>query len=367
LTLAGEVAASMAPDDDAFFNDTGYEQNPLRRVSFTLSASLALGRPLALLAEARTENLESLRLYALYLRYRPWADRPIDAQLGLVPPVFGAFGRRPYGSGNPLIGFPLAYQYLTTLRADATPASADELLQARGFGWRVRYQVGDPYPGPGLPIMDAQRWDTGAQLRLGREPVQLAVAVTQGSLARPRFRDDNRGKQLAARLQATPVTGLVLALSAARAERLDRALVSVLPAPEAARTRRQRALGFDLEYARGHAILRAEGVFSSFDLPALDAPRLEDPVAARAVSVEGIYRPMPGLDLAARFDRLAFGDVLGSTARASWDANVTRIEAGAAYALRRGVLLKATYQRNWRAAGPRGRRGLPAVQVIWRF
>ena len=48
------------------------------------------------------------------------------------PPSFGAFGRRAYNADNPLIGYPLAYQYLTSLRADAIPATADDLLRMRG-------------------------------------------------------------------------------------------------------------------------------------------------------------------------------------------------------------------------------------------
>ncbi len=281
LTLGGEIAASIAPEDPAFFNDTGYESNPLRRASLSLSSSLALGRPAALLFEARTDNLETPRVYALYLRLKPWAARSFDAQIGLVPPVFGAFGRRPYGSGNPLIGYPLAYQYLTTMRSDAVPANADDLLRVRGFGWLVRYPVGNPYPGPGVPVVDGQRWDAGVEVRIGREPLQLAAAVTQGSLSYPRVEDDNDGKQVSGRVQATPVTGLVLGLSVAAGQYFDRSLDSALPPDQAGRTRRQRAAGFDAEYSRGHAMVRAEGIWTDWDLPAIDAPLIEDPVEAR--------------------------------------------------------------------------------------
>jgi hypothetical protein len=367
LTLGGELGLSIAPEDTAFFNDTGYGSNPLRRASLALSASLALARPAALLVEARTDNLERPRLYALYLRLKPWAARSFDAQIGLVPPVFGAFGRRPYGSGNPLIGYPLAYQYLTTMRPDAVPASADDLLRARGFGWLVGYPVGNPYPAPGLPIMDGQRWDTGVEVRVGREPIQLAAAVTQGSLSYPRVREENDGKQVSARLQATPATGLVLGLSFAAGQYSDRSLDSALPPSEAKLTRRQRAAGFDVEYSRGHALVRAEGIWTAWDLPAIDAPRIEDPVGARALSLEGVYRLAPGLDVAARFDRLRFGLIQGSARRDSWDAPVSRVEAGVAYALTRGLRLKAGYQHNWRDAGPRGRRCFPVAQLLWRF
>jgi hypothetical protein len=367
LTWGGELAASISPKDDAFFDDTGYESNPLRRVSFTLSASLAVARPAALLVEGRMDNLKTPRVYALYLRLKPWAARELDVQIGLIPPVFGAFGRRAYGAGNPLIGFPLAYQYLTVLRPDAVPQSADGLLRARGFGWLVSYPVGNPYPGPGLPIMDGQRWDAGAEVRVGGGPVQFAAAVTQGSLSHPRVEDNNGGKQISSRLQATPLTGLVLGLSAAAGQYLDRDLDSALPKDQRARVRRQRALGFDLEYSRGHGVVRAEGIWSAFDVPALGAPVIDDPLAALGLSFEASYRLAPGFDLATRFDRLTFGEIQGSAARDSWDAPVTRIEGGLSYALRRGLRLEVAYQRNWRGAGPRGRRGFPVAQLVWRF
>jgi hypothetical protein len=366
--VGGEVSASIAPEDEAFFNDTGYESNPLRRLSLTLSASLAVVHPLALLVEARAENFESIRIYALYLRLKPWAGRSFDAQIGLIPPVFGAFGRRPYGSSNPLIGYPLAYQYLTTMRNDAYPSTADDLIQARGFGWLVRYPRGSPYPGPGLPVVDGQRWDTGVQLRVGREPLQLAVAVTQGSLSYPRVRDDNDGKLISGRVQAAPVPGLVVGFSGATGPYYsDHEVGYAPPVAESRRARRQRAAGFDLEYARGHLVLRAEGIWTAWDVPAFYAPRIEDPLEARALSFEAVYRVAPGFDVAARFDRLGFSDVQGSTRRDSWDAPVSRFEGGLVYALRRGLSLKAVYQHNWRNAGPPGRPGFPAAQVVWRF
>jgi predicted porin len=216
-------------------------------------------------------------------------------------------------------------------------------------------------------VVDGQRWDTGVEVRLGRGPIQLATAVTQGTLSYPRARDDNDGKQVSARLQATPIIGFVAGISAAAGRHSDRGLDAALPPDESGRVRRQRAVGLDLEYARGHVTIRAEGIWTEWDLPAIDAPRIEDPVDARALSVEAVYRLAPGLDVAGRFDRLGFGDIQGSAVRDSWDAPVTRVEAGVVYALRRGLRLKAVYQHNWREAGPRGRRGFPAAQVVWQF
>jgi hypothetical protein len=367
LSFAAEVSASLSPEDEAFFNDTGYSSNPLRRLSIIASASFAVATPVALVTEVRAENIDEVRAYALYLRVKPWANRDLDLQAGLIPPVFGAFGRRPYGSGNPLIGYPLMYQYLTTLRTDAVPASADDLLAVRGRGWLVSYPVGNPYAAPGLPVVDGQQWDLGAQVRIGRSPLQLAVAVTQGSLCEPRTSDDNDGKQVSARLAARPAIGLVLGASYARGEYTDRSLVPHLPPDQAGRTRRQEAYGVDAEFQAGHTVLRVEAIWSRFDLPRIDAPFIDAPVDAVGASLEATHRVLPGLDASARLDRLTFSELAGTTVRDSWDSPVTRLETGLAYAFRRGVVLKTIYQYNWRGAGPPGRRGLPAAQLAWRF
>src|SRR5207245_9034027 len=149
----------------------------------------AVGRAnhsLAVLADIRSENGESPRPYALYVRLRPWAQRAFDIQAGRLPPPFGAFGRRLYASDNLLIGYPLAYQYLTSLRPDALPWNADELLRMRARGWLSSYSIGDPTPAEGVPLVTAFRWDTGIQLHAASGIVDGTIAVTTGTVSNPR-------------------------------------------------------------------------------------------------------------------------------------------------------------------------------------
>ena len=169
-----------------------------------------------MLADVRSDNLRAPRVYALYLRLAPASGR-LALQAGLVPPVFGSYPRRRYGYENPLPSVPLAYQYLTIVRYDAVPARSEDLVAQRGRGWLVRYPVGETTAGPGLPLVDAERWDAGVQLRLGAEPLSLALAVTQGSPSRPLVRDDNGGKQLSGRLQWRPGPALTAGVSGATA------------------------------------------------------------------------------------------------------------------------------------------------------
>jgi hypothetical protein len=369
LRVGGLVSGTISPEDDGYFNFVGYDDygdNVLRRFRLALNAELRLGRRAAVLTEIWSDNLRAPRVYALFLRVRPWEERALDLQLGVVPPVFGAFARRRYGGENPLPGLPLAFQSLTTLRQDSVPASAEELVSMRGRGWRVGYSVGSPYAGPGVPLMNAEVRDTGVQIRVGRRPVSLAVSLTQGTLSYPLWRDDNEGKHFAARFAWTPGPQLRLGVSAAQGEFLSREVSSVLP-PEAGTGFDQQALGADLEYARGYWILRAEGLWSRWTLPAIEETRIETPQDALGAYVEARYKLRPGLYVAGRLGRLSLSTLASRAGLETWDAGVTRVELGAGYALRRQLLLKAAWQYNWRDGGRVRKEGLVAAQVQWWF
>lgn len=366
VRLGGEVSGTIAPEDLGWFNYSDYEVSTLRLFRVDLAAEARLASFASVLFDVRSDNLAAPRVYALYLRVRPWAGRELDLQAGLVPPVFGAFARRRYASDNPLPSLPLAYQYLTNLREDAVPSRAEELLAQRGDGWRVRYPVGSTEAGPGLPLVNAERWDAGVQLRIGREPLSLAVAVTQGTLCYPRVTDDNDGKQVSLRLAWTPSPAIVAGVSGAAGEFLAREVHDVLP-DSAQGTYRQEAAGLDLQWSRGYWIVRAEAVWSRWTLPALDATRIEEPLDALGAFLEARYKLRPGLHLAARVERLGFSEIPSAAGPQTWDARVVRVEAGAGFAPWRHVLLKGSWQHNWRDGGAVEENDLVAGQVVLWF
>src|SRR5262245_48595954 len=123
VVFGTEISASTSSRDDttAWFNYTDYEHNTMRLMRIGVTTDIRLTDRVSFLGEVRSENADRVRPYAFYVRVRPWKDRPFDLQAGRIPPVFGAFSRRAYVAGNLLIGYPLAYQYLTSLRADAVP------------------------------------------------------------------------------------------------------------------------------------------------------------------------------------------------------------------------------------------------------
>ena len=108
------------------------------------------------------------------------------------------------------------------------------------------------------------------------------------------MRDDNDGKQVSGRLAWSPSPALVAGVSGASGEFLSREVQECAARPARAATYRQDALGLDLEWSRGHWIVRAEAVWSRWRLPALDATLIEEPLDALGVYVEARYKIRPG-------------------------------------------------------------------------
>jgi hypothetical protein len=346
-------------EDSGFFNYSDYEHSTLRMLRLEANASVRANRYLSVLTEIRSENGNAPTPYALYVRVRPWPTRPIDLQAGRIPPVFGAFARRDYASDNILIGYPLAYQYLTSLRPDAVPASADELLRMRGRGWLSSFSLGNSTPSHGLPLANAFRWDTGVEAHVRGNVIDAALAVTTGSLGNPRVRDDNDGKQVAGRVAVQPVAGLVAGVSASRGAFLTTDAARISGASGG--TFPQFGVGVDAEYSRDHYLVRFESIRSSWRVPTIAVP-----LRAFSTSLEGRYRFLPGWHVAARVDHLGFSQLAGVARTASWDAPVTRIEAGGGYMILRNLQIKSSLQRNIRDGGRVRQSLIGAIQaVVW--
>lgn len=364
ITLGTDLAVGTTPQDDtegAWFNYTDYQHNALRMLRLGMTAEVRIADRLSVLTDVRSENGDAVRAYALYVRVRPWRDRPLDIQAGRIPPTFGAFSRRDYGAGNPLIGYPLAYQYLTAVRADALPSTAGDVIRMRARGWRPSYPIGSLESAPGLPLITAFRWDTGAQVRVGGDALNVSAALTNGTLSDPHTRDNNNGKQLATRVQWQPATGLTLGVSAARGAYVaDAALAAATLIAGSGGTAgsHQQARGFDAEYSRDHWLLRGEAIWNHWQVPTLSQN-----LAASSLFLEGRYKVIPGLFVASRIDRLTFSALASGAARTTWDAPVTRMESGVGVYLRRNLLGKVAYQHNWRDGGRVRSRGLLAAQL----
>lgn len=360
LSCAHAPAGAACTSDTGFFNFTDYDQSLLRMVRLGLSTSVRLTGRLSALADFRTENAHAPKPYGLYLRFKPFETRDLDIQAGRIPTAFGAFARRAYSTDNLLISYPLAYQYLTSLRADALPASTDDLIRMRGRGWLSSFPLGVQTPAAGLPLVNALRWDTGVQLHGGTSWMEGAAAVTAGSLSNPRVLDDNQGRNLSGRLLFKPATGLTIGTSAARAPYATTEAAAAAHAPVEQFT--QTAMGFDVEFSRDHYLARVETVISRYDLPTVPST-----LRASGTMLEGRYKFTPRLHAAARFDHLGFSRVAGTIGTTTWDAPVTRWEVGGGYALQRNTQLRLAFQHNQRDGGRVRRISAAAAQVLYWF
>lgn len=367
VVVSGEVTATVASAsaaDDGWFNYSSYEHSTLRNLRVAIAGEARLSRRLTFVGELRSDHFAMVEAYAAFLRIRPWTARPFDLHVGRIPPTFGAFARRPYNLDNPVVGLPLAYQYLTSLRADALPRHADDLAAMRARGWAASYPVGQPDAAPGLPLVNALEWDTGVQVRSRHGPVVWLTSVTTGTLSNPRVADDNRGPQLAGRVTVDAGPAVTLGASAARGPYLSRDLAGVLPGGTTTERHRQRALGADVAVSRGRWLLRAEVLRSSWDVPTFEEPRLPSAVSAWAAFTEGRVRVAPGLDLAGRFERLGFSRITTSRGRLPWDAPVDRAEVAIGWTPQRHLTLKAAWQINMRDGGQVRTSRLGALQCI---
>jgi hypothetical protein len=367
VVVGAEVTATFASEDPGFFNYTDYEYSALRNFRIGLAAQFRASRWLQVLGELRVDHGTHIEPAALYVRIRPWPERRFDIQAGRVPATFGAFSRNTYGTGNLLIGTPLAYQYLTSLRADSLPATGEDLLRMRGRGWLSNFPLGVTSPDRGLPIVNSVRADTGVQVHAVSGMFEWTGAVTAGSLSNPRVRDDNDGRQLVGRVVARPLPAVALGVSAARGAYVDRVVEGALPANAQLSDAVQRAIGLDAEYSEGRFLVRVEVIRSHWNLPFPLGGDDDQRLGAHSVLVEGRYRVFPGVQIAARAERLDFSRIRWRGLGELWEAPVERLEAGVSYSIIRNVVLKGSVQRNTRDGGRIRRDTLGAVQVAYWF
>jgi len=367
FVLGLEAVATIGPEDPGFFNYTDYEYSALQNFRFGVSAEIRANERVQVLAELRLDQGDVFEPYGLYARIKPFATRQLYVQVGRVPPTFGAMSRSAYASSNLLIGQPLAYQYLVSLRTDAVPATVDDLLRMRARGWESSFPIGNPTPEPGVPLINTNRWDTGVQVHGVAGKFDWTGSVTTGSLSDPRVRDNNGGRQLAGRLVARPTPAFVLGVSLAHAEWLDRSLNAALPHGATVDGVRQQALGGDAEYSIGRVLLRSEVIRASWTLPKIPTLVLPEPLTVTSKLIEGRVKVVPGLYVALRGERLDFNTVMGSTRAATWEANTYRIEGGAGYSVTRNIQVKGAWQRNRRDGGRIRNDTLVTAQVLYWF
>jgi hypothetical protein len=369
VAVGGDIGLFLAPiDNHTYFNYTSYDQDALRMARIRLFGEWHLHQGLSLVGELRTENTDSIDAAALYLRWRPQRSQALSIQVGRIPPVIGAFARRAYGHDNTVLGMPLAYQYLTSLRPDAVPATTEELLRMRGRGWQPSYSIGSSEVRTGVPLLSAVNWDTGVEATWAKRWMEVSGAISQGSPAVPVVRETNQSLMWSGRLAAQLPHSLIVGVSAARAGWLEDSVLGVLPEGHDTPST-QTLFGTDVEFGVGRWLVRGEWLRSTFDLPIPEDPAPNHELTTSSGFIEGRYRPHPRVQIGLRLDRQGFNHITDpvSGVTGTWDANVDRVEAMLGVRVTRTLDLRAGWQQNWRAGTRAPRRGIPAVGLLYWF
>lgn len=291
-----------------------------------------------------------------YLMFTPSPARDVHLLAGKVPWAIGTYGPRTYSNKNPLIGTPLMYQYHTTLLWYEVVPSADALIATAGTGQYGANYFGYP-EGRGMVMIDDCYWDVGVTLAGSQRPIEYSIGVNAGTPGwGSTSKEENAGKTVLGRLGVSPWPGVRVGVSGAYGPYLLEALNPNLPPGKTASDYRQILGMADAELQAGHVELRAEGAMNTW----------ESPIVGDLDATSGYLElklSMPtGAFIAGRGDVIQFGKIRDSSgAERTWDANVTRFEAGVGYRFDRGAVGKLVLQRTRVDGGPAQDRNLSMV------
>jgi len=302
----------------------------------------------------------------LHGAYAMWTPAPaLDLHVigGKIPWRIGTYAERTYAQKNPLIGTPLMYHYHTSLRSDRLVPSADALADAAGTG-----QYGPVYDSTGrgyrgMPIIYDRCWDAGIVATGSVRPVEFSAGFVNGTPgASNPGNDRNNGRSWLGRLGLQPWPGVRVGASFSRGPWMPDAFGTQLPPGKTVNGYQQTLLMADGEWMFSTVELRGEGVWNEWQTP-----------TAGDVDVRGGYLEarvgLPaGAFAAGRWGVLKFGDVTDSTGAArAWDQDVSRIEAGLGYRVRRGAIVKGVYQQTRFLRGSDRRESVYALQAALAF
>ena len=368
VSVGGDVMATASPpDSDAFFNYTNYDQNSLRGAQLRLVGEWQASASLSFLGELRADNGAGVQAAAWYLRWHPVASGAFDMQVGRIPPVIGLFAREPYGRDNLQIGAPLAYQYLLSLRPDALPSTTDDLIHMRGRGWEPSFPIGSSVLAPGVPIVSAFKWDTGAEAHWHVARLDVAGAVTRGALSVPApGADRNNGSTWSGRVAVDVVDGFTLGVSGARGPWVNAATLALLPPSLGARDT-QTVVGSDLSVGWGRWLVRGEELHATFEVPLAGAGIAGKTLGATSGYLEARYRLRPRWQIAGSLEYLTFSTITGTLNGGqpiTWDAPVQRVSANIGYRVNRHIDVRVGCQMDWRDGGRILARTYPALQLL---
>lgn len=274
-----------------------------------------------------------VRVYTAALAYKISGDR-LQVEAGKFAAPFGNFLPRRFAPQNFVYGYPLFYEYRTSLSSGQFLPDHQALLGARGH----------TNPEAGLQMLARNAYFTGARFfgKLGAVGYHLGLA--NGAPSNPAYVSESKRLMFFGRLHLQPAIGLTIGASAANGGYLNNAVVKSAHPDLKPEKYAHTLAGVDVEYSRGYFVFFGEGVWSRWE-----SPFIRDHLEALAFSAELRYKILPRLFVAGRYGRIRFSEIVDDRdldAAEPWEFPVWRLESAAGYNLSRHALVKAVWQIN---------------------
>lgn len=249
--------------------------------------------------EASPEGTTETELEQVFLRYSILPRERLVLQAGKMTTPIGNFAKRYFSSVNPLIGAPDTYD-----------VSYPRGVQLTGWASRFDYRVAVI----DLPLINEKY--------LPEPEPAPRPALSAG---------------------VSPVTGLRVGGYLTRGPYLNSDLDPLLPPGADWKDYKQRLVGLDVRFSRGHFEFNGDGALSGYDVPTQSAA-----VRGRAFYLEPKYTWTPRLFTALRFERndYAFIRPISSTSWLARSVNLYDLEVGVGYRIRPDMLVKVAYRRD---------------------
>jgi hypothetical protein len=340
MKIHGLLDLVVAPRGKAYdYNVLTRGDSPFDAYSARIFADASVSDRLSVFTQVALRDAATPYVDGLYMIFTPMAAHDLHVQAGKVPWAIGTFAPRTYSDKNPLIGTPLMYQYHTSLVWYETPDNADQLISSAGLG-----QYGVNYEGyamsKGMATIDDSFWDVGFTIAGSERPLEYAIGMIAGTPGwASTSQDENSGKTVLGRLGLAPAPWIRFGASGAYGPYMHESLNPKLPTGRNADDYHQTLAMADFELQAGHLEVHAEGAHNIWQTPFVGDLKTDGGY------VELKYSLPFGTFIAGRADALRFGEVTDSLGvKRTWDANVTRGEAGLGYRFDRHVQGKVVYQ-----------------------
>ena len=306
--------------------------------------------------EAPTADFWEARVEQAFLRVSN-RSQSLSVQGGIFANPFGSYAARHMTVIDPFLRPPLPYDYRTVISRRWSPIDADwfsrwktnpEEWRRDGAPpvWAVPYQWGglatldvgllsfrvagmnsppssEPLDWYELEVVDKISWIAGVEAKLGPS---LSIG---GSF--------NDGPYVASDIPNASTVGSALGDA----------------------TYDQRIWSADIAYARGPAMLRAELIHDTWDIPNVD-----DRAVELGYSVEAQVDVATGWSTALRWGRIDFRDIAGM---GDWDWDVDRLEGAVSYRITRNAGIMLTYGSTWDSGPLDPDDDLAGVRLWWGF